>query len=57
MSIDGVELVSQVARFSELKEKSVLHTGLGRAEIMLTPGTFLRVHTPDKSGAFVATAC
>lgn len=43
VTIDGVALVSQTARFSELKEKSVLHTGLGRAEIMLTPGVFLRV--------------
>jgi hypothetical protein len=41
--VDGVKLVSQVARFSELKEQSVLHTGLGRAEILLTPGVILRV--------------
>jgi hypothetical protein len=43
VSIDGVKLEAQVARFSEVKEQSVLHTGLGRAEILLTPGVFLRV--------------
>jgi hypothetical protein len=41
--VDGAKLVSQVARFTELKEQSVLHTGLGRAEILLTPGVVLRV--------------
>lgn len=43
VQVDGVKLVSQVARFSELKEQNVLHTGLGRAEILLTPGVVLRV--------------
>ena len=43
VTVDGVKLVSQVARFSEMKEQSVLHTGLGRAEILLTPGVLLRV--------------
>jgi hypothetical protein len=43
VAVDGVKLESQVARFSELKEQSVLHTGLGRAEILLTPGVILRV--------------
>lgn len=43
VTVDGVKLVSQVARFSEVKEQSVLHTGLGRAEIILTPGVLLRV--------------
>lgn len=43
VAVDGVKLVSQVARFSELKEQSVLHTGLGRAEVLLTPGVILRV--------------
>jgi len=43
VQVDGTKLVSQVARFSELKEQSVLHTGLGRAEILLTPGVILRV--------------
>lgn len=43
VTVDGVKLVSQVARFKELKEQSELHTGLGRAEILLTPGVLLRV--------------
>jgi hypothetical protein len=43
VTVDGVKLVSQVARFTEMKEQSVLHTGLGRAEILLTPGVLLRV--------------
>jgi hypothetical protein len=43
VTIDGVKLVSQVARFSAINEQSVLHTGLGRAEILLTPGVLLRV--------------
>src|SRR5215831_17003181 len=43
VTVDGVKLESKVARFDELKEKSVLHTGLGRAEILLTPGVYLRV--------------
>ena len=43
VTVDGTKLVSQVARFTELKEQSVLHTGMGRAEILLTPGVILRV--------------
>lgn len=43
VSVDGVKLVSQVARFTDLKEQSVLQTGMGRAEILLTPGVLLRV--------------
>jgi hypothetical protein len=43
VTVDGVKLVSQVARFTELREQSELHTGLGRAEILLTPGVLLRV--------------
>jgi hypothetical protein len=43
VSVDGVKLVSQVARFTEMKEQSVLQTGMGRAEILLTPGVLLRV--------------
>jgi hypothetical protein len=43
VTVDGVQLVSQVARFTEMKEQSELHTGLGRAEILLTPGVLLRV--------------
>ena len=50
VSVDGVKLVQQVARFSEIKEQSVLQTDLGRAEILLTPGVLLRVgeHTSVK---------
>jgi hypothetical protein len=43
VSIDGLQLESKVARFSTLKEQSVLKTGAGRAEILLTPGVLLRV--------------
>ncbi len=43
VTVDGVKLVSQVARFTELKEQSVLETGMGRAEILLTPGVLLRL--------------
>src|SRR5580692_11686409 len=43
VSIDGVAVQAKVARFSEIKEQSVLSTGLGRAEVLLTPGVFLRV--------------
>ncbi|HVY94079.1 MAG TPA: hypothetical protein VHA14_15065 [Bryobacteraceae bacterium] len=43
VSIDGLQIVSQAARFSTLKEQNVLKTGLGRAEILLTPGVILRV--------------
>lgn len=43
VSIDGLQLVSSVARFSDLKEQSVMKTGAGRAEILLTPGVILRV--------------
>jgi hypothetical protein len=43
VSIDGTPVESKVGKFSEVKEKSVLRTGEGRAEILLTPGVFLRV--------------
>ena len=43
VTVDGVKLVPQVARFTEMKEGNVLQTGLGRAEILLTPGVVLRV--------------
>ncbi|HVW08863.1 MAG TPA: FecR domain-containing protein [Bryobacteraceae bacterium] len=43
VSIDGLQLVSKAARFSSVKEQSVLKTGEGRAEILLTPGVILRV--------------
>jgi hypothetical protein len=43
VSIDGLQLVSHGARFSTLKRQSVLKTGEGRAELLLTPGVILRV--------------
>jgi hypothetical protein len=43
VSIDGATVQAQVGRFSEIKEQSVLRTGQGRAEVLLTPGVFLRV--------------
>src|SRR5580658_7660059 len=43
VSIDGAAVQAKVARFSEIKEQSVLSTGLGRAEVLLTPGVFLRM--------------
>jgi len=43
VTVDGVKLVSQTAKFTEIKEQGVLQTGLGRAEILLTPGVLLRV--------------
>jgi predicted amidohydrolase len=43
VSIDGTQLVAKSAKFPEIKEQGVLKTGKGRAEILLTPGVFLRV--------------
>jgi hypothetical protein len=43
VTIDGARVESKVGKFSEIKENSVLRTGQGRAEILLTPGVFLRV--------------
>lgn len=43
VSIDGASIESKVGKFNEIKENSVLSTGQGRAEILLTPGVFLRV--------------
>jgi hypothetical protein len=43
ISIDGTPVQAKVARFSDIKEQSVLSTGLGRAEVLLTPGVFLRI--------------
>jgi hypothetical protein len=37
------ELQSSLTSFPEVKEKMTLHTTEGRAEILLTPGVFLRV--------------
>jgi hypothetical protein len=43
VSIDGKPVDYKVGKFSEIKENSVLSTGQGRAEILLTPGVYLRV--------------
>jgi hypothetical protein len=43
VSIDGAAVQAKAGRFSEVKEQSVLRTGQGRAEVLLTPGVFLRV--------------
>jgi hypothetical protein len=43
VSIDGAQVQSKAARFSAIKEQSVFSTGLGRAEVLLTPGVFLRI--------------
>jgi len=43
VSIDGTQVERQTARFTEIKEQQALRTGQGRAEILLTPGVFLRV--------------
>ncbi|HEX4274862.1 MAG TPA: hypothetical protein VHZ74_05890 [Bryobacteraceae bacterium] len=43
VSIDGATVQTQKGRFQEIKEQGVLRTGLGRAEVLLTPGVFLRV--------------
>src|SRR5580700_10148411 len=43
VSVDGSLIQPKVGRFSGLKEQSVLRTGQGRAEVLLTPGVFLRV--------------
>jgi len=43
VAIDGAPVQAQNARFSEIKENSVLSTTQGRAEVLLTPGVFLRI--------------
>jgi hypothetical protein len=43
VSIDGTSLTAKASKFPEIKEQGVLRTGKGRAEILLTPGVFLRV--------------
>lgn len=42
VSVDGAPLQSKVGRFSEIKEQGTMRTGQGRAEVLLTPGIFLR---------------
>jgi len=43
VSIDGTPYAAKVSKFPEIKEQSVLSTGKGRAEVLLTPGVFLRI--------------
>lgn len=43
VSIDGASIQSKVGKFPEVKEQGVLSTALGRAEVLLTPGVFLRL--------------
>ncbi|HEY3826536.1 MAG TPA: hypothetical protein VGL82_18365 [Bryobacteraceae bacterium] len=43
VSIDGNPVEAKVGKFSEVKEQGILRTSQGRAEILLTPGVFLRV--------------
>ena len=43
VTIDGNRAEAKVGKFLEIKENSVLHTGQGRAEVLLTPGVFLRL--------------
>ena len=43
VAVDGTPVQAQNARFSEIKENSVLSTAQGRAEVLLTPGVFLRI--------------
>jgi len=43
VTIDGTVVEHHAGKFPEVKENSVLRTELGRAEILLTPGVFLRL--------------
>jgi hypothetical protein len=43
VSIDGTSLTPKASKFPSIQERGVLRTGKGRAEILLTPGVFLRV--------------
>lgn len=43
VAIDGSPVQQQVSRFPEIRENSVLSTAQGRAEVLLTPGVFLRI--------------
>jgi hypothetical protein len=43
VSIDGKEVVARNSEFPQVNEGQVLKTEEGRAEILLTPGVFLRV--------------
>ena len=41
---------NKIAQFTDLKSKDILTTGEGRAEVLLTPGAFLRM--TDASGQY-----
>jgi hypothetical protein len=43
VTIDGKAVEMKVSQFPDMKEGQVLETGEGRAEILLTPGVFLRL--------------
>ena len=43
VAIDGNQVQSKFGKFEEIKPQSVLSTKLGRAEMLLTPGVFLRL--------------
>jgi hypothetical protein len=43
VSIEGVPLQAKAGKFPEVKEREVLRTGQGRAEVLLTPGVFMRI--------------
>src|SRR5258708_19297586 len=43
VSIDGQPLEQRFGRFCDIKPGSELRTDQGRAEVLLTPGVFLRV--------------
>jgi hypothetical protein len=43
VTVDGNTIEQKVGKFTEIKENSVLQTAQGRAEILLTPGVYLRV--------------
>lgn len=46
--VNNQAVENKVAQFSDLKSKDILTTGEGRAEVLLTPGAFLRM--TDSSG-------
>lgn len=43
VSIDGKSIDYKPGKFSEIKENSTLSTAQGRAEVLLTPGVYLRL--------------
>ncbi len=43
VAIDGTPVQAKFGKFAEVKEQSVLSTKAGRAEVLLTPGVFLRL--------------